>query len=131
MSKRNPVVSVDGFDELNAALRSVGNRATGLVLEKAARAGAEVIAAEARRLAPRKTGALAEGIAVEPGRLQQGRAQYSIGYGKKTWYGRLIELGTKFMPARPFLRPAMDAKAEEASDAVGASLRDSLRDILS
>jgi HK97 gp10 family phage protein len=130
MSKRNPVVSVDGFDELNAALRAVGNRTTGLVLEKAAKAGAEVIAAQAKRLAPRDTGALADGIDVEPGRLQQGRAQYGISYNKRQWYGRLIELGTKFMPAHPFLRPAMDTKAEEASDAVGASLRDSLRDVL-
>ena len=142
--KKNPVAHVEGFEELNKALRDVGNRAGGLVLEKAAEAGAKIIADEAKRLAPRKTGALAEGITIEPARIQNGRAQINIGFSKKTWYGRLVELGhhvrrakkgqkntSKFVPPHPFLRPAFDAKAAEAVDAVENSLRDQLRDVLS
>lgn len=31
-----------------------------------------------------------------------------------TWYGRIIELGSAKMPARPFLRPALASKGGEA-----------------
>ena len=131
MAKKNPIVHLDGADELNAALRSVGLRAGGLVLKSAAIAGAEVIAGEAKRLAPRDSGDLAEGIHAEPGRIQQGRAVMNIGIGKKQWYGELVELGTENMAAQPYLRPAFDTKAEEAIAAVNKVLRDALKDVLS
>lgn len=138
---KNPVVHVDGFEALNKALRSVGNRTGGLVLEKAAEAGAKFIVDEAKRLAPKKSGALASGITAQVGRMQVGRVQINISYNKRQWYGKLVELGHALkrkrggktvghVPAKPFLRPALDAKAEAAKDAVGASLRASLRDVL-
>jgi HK97 gp10 family phage protein len=130
MVRKNTVAYLDGADELNRALKSVGDRASGLLLRKAGEAGARVIVDEARRLAPKKSGALAEGITAEVARVQVGRVQVNIGYSRKTWYGRLIEQGTKFIAARPFLRPALDAKASEAQEAVSASLRASLRDVL-
>ena len=128
--RKNPVLHVEGFDELNAALRAVGDRATGILLRNAAEEGAKIIADEARRLAPRDTGALAEGIGLQPGRIQQGRAVFSVGYGKRQWYGRLVEYGTKFIAARPFLRPAFEAKAQAAREAVSDYLRRALRDVL-
>ena len=127
---KNPVTHVEGFEELNAALRRIGERATGLLLRNAAEAGAKVIEDEARRLAPRATGALADGISIAPGRLQSGRAQINVSFGAKQWYGRRSELGTKYLPARPFLRPAIDTKAEEAKNAVGASLWEALKAVL-
>lgn len=130
-ARKNPIAHLEGAEELNRALRSVGDRATGLVLKQAAEAGAQVIADEAKRLAPRDTGALAEGIGIQPGRMQQGRAQFNIGPGKREWYGELVELGTEKMTAKPFLRPAFDAKAEEAKDKVAEVLRDALREVLS
>lgn len=129
--RKNPLLHLEGADELEAALKRLGDRTTGLLLKQAAEAGAEVIAEEARRLAPRDTGALAEGIEAEVHRLQQGRAQFNIGYGKEEWYGRLLEQGTEKMPAKPFLRPALDTKAEEAAEAVENVLRDALREVLS
>ena len=41
------------LDELNAALRRLGDKVGGLLLRDAAEKGAEIIAAEAKRLAPR------------------------------------------------------------------------------
>lgn len=131
MAKKNPIAHLEGAEALNAALRSVGDRAGGLVLKRAAEAGAEVIAAEARDLAPRDTGALAEGIHAEAGRVQQGRAQFNVGPSKEEWYGELVELGTEKMAAHPFLRPAFDAKSGDAIEAVGTVLRDALKDVLS
>lgn len=36
------------------------------------------------------------------------------GVGGDTWYFRLIEYGTRFSPAIPFLRPAFEAKKTDA-----------------
>lgn len=141
MARKTQAVYVEGFDELNKALRSVGNRAGGLVLRNAAEAGAKVIVDEAQRLAPKKSGKLAASIRAVVGRLQAGRVQVNISYGKDAWYGGLVELGHALrrkrrgkeyghVPPKPYLRPALDGKAEEAKDAVAASLRASLRDVL-
>jgi HK97 gp10 family phage protein len=128
--RKNPLFHLEGADELNAALRRLGDRTTGLLLKQSAEAGAKVIADEAKRLAPRDSGDLAEGIEVKPGRIQQGRAVFNVQPGKAEWYGKLVELGTEKMPAQPFLRPALDAKAQEATEAVQEVLRDALRDVL-
>jgi HK97 gp10 family phage protein len=131
MAKRdNFTMHLEGVEELNNALREIGDRATGLALRKAAEAGAEVIADEAKQRAPVKTGQLRESITVAPGPMKQGKAEYRIGPGKKAWYGSLIEFGTKFIPARPFLRPALDVAKDEAQEAVTKSLRHTLRDVL-
>jgi HK97 gp10 family phage protein len=128
---KNPLIRLEGADALNKALRDVGARAGGLVLRRAAEAGGAVIKQEAQRLAPVDEGDLRDGITAEPGRLQQGRAQINVGVGKNEWYGKLVELGTEKMAAQPFLRPAFDTKAEEATEAVRDVLRDSLKDVLS
>lgn len=129
--RKHPVVRLEGADQLNKALRSVGNRAGGLVLQNAAKAGAEVISEEAKRLAPKDSGDLAEGIDIEVHRLQHGRTQVNIAPGKRQWYGRLVELGTEKMSAHPYLRPALDSKAEEATNTVGQELRAALKGVLS
>lgn len=129
--RKNKTAYLEGFEELNKALRSVGDRVTGKILRNAAEKGSEVIAEEAKRLAPRDTGALAEGIGYKDHRLQQGRAQVNIGIGKGEWYGMLVELGTEKMPAKPFLRPAFDAKADEATKVVQDALVEALSDVLS
>lgn len=127
---KNPVVHLDGAEELNQALRTVGHRTTGLFLKKAAQAGADVIAAEAKVLAPVDEGDLAASIHTKPGRLQQGRAQFDVRIGKNEWYGKLVELGTDKMAAQPFLRPAFDSKQAEAEKAIADVLRDALSEFL-
>jgi HK97 gp10 family phage protein len=127
---KNPVLHLEGAEELNRALREIGGRVGGLLLRKAAEAGAEVIAEEARKNAPRDSGDLAEGIDVVAGQIQQGRAQMNIGVGKHEWYGLFSEFGTVKMPAKPFLRPAFDTKSEEATKRVGDVLREALAGVL-
>jgi len=131
MARKNPIAHLEGADELNAALRQLGDRTTGLLLRNAAEKGAKVIADEARRLAPRDSGDLAEGIEAKPGRIQQGRAVFNVQPGKAEWYGKLIEQGTSKMAAQPWLRPAFDAKGEEAVKVVEDALYDALKDVLS
>jgi len=41
-----------------------------------------------------------------------------IEHGKKEYYGKFVELGTKKQPAKPFLRPAVDENKKQISEAV-------------
>jgi HK97 gp10 family phage protein len=128
--RKNPVFHIEGAEELNEALRDVGDSVTGIIVRQAAEAGANVIAEEAQRLAPVDEGDLRDSIKAKPRRIQQGRAQFEIGPGGDAWYGKLVELGTEKMPAKPYLRPAFDAKQEEAQQAVADAIRAALEDVL-
>jgi len=122
--RKNPLFHLEGADELNEALRRLSDRASGELLRQAADAGAEVIRAEAERIAPRDTGVLASNIEDRAIRRQMiGRAQIDIGPTREAWYARFVEIGTSRMQAKPFLRPAFDAKKDEAVRAVRAVLR--------
>lgn len=44
-------------------------------------------------------------------------------YGDDAWYGRLLEMGTSKMEARPFLRPAADQQAAESARRFNNTLR--------
>lgn len=128
--RKNPIAHVAGAEELERAMNAVGDRVGGLLLRDAAEDGAKIIAAEASRLAPKDSGDLAAGIGTAIYRRQTGRTRVNISFGKEEWYGRLVELGSENMAAQPFLRPALDAKQQEATDAVGKALWDALDGVL-
>jgi HK97 gp10 family phage protein len=139
MARKNPVIHLEGMEELNKALRAVGLRAGGFTLRRAAEAGAEVIREEAERLAPRgdepsnasaKYGRLSDNIRKEIHREQGGRIQINVGWGTDQFWGLFLEKGTDHQPATPFLRPAFDGKADEAARMVREILEDALRDVL-
>lgn len=96
----------------------------------ALRSGARKILAEAKRLVPVRTERLKKAITVKGVPKRFGVIQLAIGVkrGKKrsdttgAWYAHLIEFGTKFMPAKPFLRPALDSRHKEAIQVVGNRL---------
>lgn len=70
---------------------------------------AEQIRKEAKRLAPKRTGNLRRNIIVEVVHgPKTDTDEYRIGWNRKAWYGRLVELGTEDTPAQPHLRPAAD-----------------------
>lgn len=79
-------------------------------VKKQVRAVANEIRSEARRLAPKETGALRRGIQIENVYDRStGLVEYHVGWSKRTaWYGLLVELGSEGKPARPHLRPAGD-----------------------
>jgi HK97 gp10 family phage protein len=126
-SRKNPLFYLEGAEGVNKELRRLGNTASGYVVKEAAEAGAQVIADEASRLAPKDTGLLSESIDDQPKRLQVGRAQIEVGPSKEAWYGQLLEKGTSNMPAQPFLRPAFDSSKDKAVAAVKDVLRRLLR----
>ena len=135
-------VKVSGLKELNQALKQLPDRVAKNVLRGATSAGAAVIRKEARIKAPVYTGSVAEGhpppgtlrraiyqkqIAELSGLLKQvfyvgvrrGKGQHDKkGRTLDAWYWRFVEFGTAKMSAIPFLRPAFEAKKQEAVDAI-------------
>jgi HK97 gp10 family phage protein len=68
---------------------------------------AKDIQRDARRLAPKESGRLRRGIAVEEiTDLETGIEGYAVGWSDKAFYGQLVEEGTENNPPRPHLVPA-------------------------
>lgn len=115
------------FERAAAELRAI-DAAVRAALPAAAAAGAKPIAVEAKVRAPRgATGELAESIDDEPVEQLQHMATHAV--VAKRYYGRFQEYGTKKMAAQPFLRPAADAKAEEAGEAVAEVINAAIRSV--
>ncbi len=63
----------------------------------------------------RKTGDLKFEVGVRGGAGGVG-GDKSKNKGGDTWYWRFLEFGTEHMPAKPFMRPAMDANYNRAAE---------------
>ena len=129
--------NLTGFRELAQALKELGPRVGRKHLRGSVAKGATIVRTEARNLAPKRTGEMAKDIQVKRERSPDNVASYSVfvrtgrksrlaGRGrnvdKNSWYWFLQEFGTVKMAANPFLRPAFEAKKEEAVDVIGAEL---------
>lgn len=147
-------VRVDGLAELGQALQSFGPKLGTRYLKRATFAAAALIRAEAKARAPiGDTGALQESISVFKRPSGELMAEYDVGirqvklshalnrfnrrlkrdglpYFRDTvYYARFVEYGFihsggKFIPARPFMRPAFDNKAEAAVEVFRVILAD-------
>jgi HK97 gp10 family phage protein len=138
-------VDVNGLKELDAALKQLPDRIARNVLRGAVRAGAAEIRNEAKLKAPVYTGKVSEGHP-RPGTLKRAiylkqasalsslvQQTFVVGvrngpkvnrktkvkdYGSDAFYWRWVEFGTQKMAARPFLRPAFEAKKFAALKAI-------------
>jgi HK97 gp10 family phage protein len=137
-------VTVTGLKELADAMRDLPTRIGRNVLRGATNAGASVIKKDAVARAPVYAG---DDPRADPGRLHRalyqkqirdqsndlkqvfyvgvrsGKDQQKVKRGKKVsnldaFYWRFVEFGTSKMSARPFLRPAFEAKKMEAVEAI-------------
>ncbi|MFY7921782.1 MAG: HK97-gp10 family putative phage morphogenesis protein, partial [Gemmatimonas sp.] len=91
----------------------------------ALKAGAEIVADEMRRLAPVRSGALRDSINVRVIGMGAAAKQVDVrgttvligprqGGKKDPFYAHMIEFGTVRAAAHPFMRPAWDAKRDDA-----------------
>lgn len=146
-------IKIDGMAELEKALGELPVKLERNVMRGALRAGAKVIADEARRKAPRDDGDLQKSIRVSS-RVVRGQPTVTVkaGGAKKgeydVFYAHMVERGTtahfikpkkakslffaglahkvaKHPGAKkhPFMRPALDTKAGAALEAVKAYIR--------
>jgi HK97 gp10 family phage protein len=135
-------VEVTGLKELNEALRALPDRIARNVLRASVSAGAAVIRKEVKARAPVYTGPVQKGHP-PPGTLKRAvfqkqarelssliRQNFIVGvrHGKAradkkgrtldAFYWRFVEFGTEKMAARPFMRPAFEAKKNAAVEAI-------------
>jgi HK97 gp10 family phage protein len=130
--------TVENPEALTDGLRALDNIGSESVLRQAAVAGARVIFDEVklrapvgdtpyeRKGTPHAPGTLRDSLLIAydkevsvPGKL----ASYIVTWSKEAFYGRFIEFGTSKMSARPFLRPAYEAKRRDAASAVDAVIQ--------
>lgn len=141
-------VNVKGLKELGTALQGLPDKLQRNVMRAALRAGAKLVADQARESVPVDSGALRRSVKVGT-RVQRGVVQANVKAGdKEAWYARFVEFGTAahtikardggYMMfggawvrsvshpgarARPFLRPALDARADAAVRATAEKMR--------
>lgn len=105
---------IEGFAELERKLKELEFTVQRKLLIEAAKAGAKIVVDEAKKMAPRDTGALAEGIAMRvAGResdIHEGVVEVS--YNKRQFYGLFQEKGTRRLRAQPFLLPALEGNRD-------------------
>lgn len=139
---------VHGLENVKALLRSVSATVGAKALEGAVRVAFKRVAESAKALAPRDTGALADAIRIRVVRPKDGDAVVAAGivvvantvrsrqarmaaaaFGEaqskrlppsRRWH--FPELGTSHSPATPFIRPALDAHAQEVVDSLGQQI---------
>lgn len=123
---------IEGARELDRALKRLGRDLETKVAKSAVRAGANVIAKEARLNVPEISGTLKRSIKVVTRSKRTGDAVASVvtRSGKKwqskdmdAWYAPLVEFATKHRAATPFMRPALDSKGPEAIQAMSKKIQ--------
>ena len=148
-SPRSPnLLHITGAREMEAVLRQLPDYIAKNVLNKALRQAAEPILDEARALAPvgqeskgrvrlrtSKRGKVSISnygklklnlrIATVPANRTPHSATVVVTVGKAFW-GMFVEFGTRLMSAKPFLRPAFEAKKMESLNRLGKSLGDEI-----
>ncbi|TGP43505.1 hypothetical protein EN871_16830 [bacterium M00.F.Ca.ET.228.01.1.1] len=114
----NPGAVTAQLDALDAALSES-------TLRKAALVGANIFLAEEKLRVSRDTGEGAKSLVIAydeeksvPGKL----ASYIVTWLKAAYYLRFVEYGTSHSAAKPFKRPAYEAKKKAAAQAVADAI---------
>jgi len=117
--------------KLNRKLKTLESKVEKKLTRQALRAGARVIAKEAKLRAPVDTGTLRSKIKVWALKRSRTRIGVLVGTSAKDYtgnqfYGAFAEYGTKDIPAKPYLGPAADAKGSEAAKVVEKTLAEGI-----
>lgn len=109
--------------KLNRKLKTLEAKVEKKITRQALRAGAKVIAKEAKARAPVDTGMLRSKIKVWALKRSRKRIGVLVGTSAKEYtgdqfYGAFVEYGTSKMAAKPWLGPAAEAKGPEAAKIV-------------
>lgn len=135
-------IDIKGLKELDDFLRQLPEQIQRKALVQATAAGARVIRDGARGRVPVRaipSGPIKVGKKATKARLPgylrasigtwrikkaaKGTVTYGVGARGYAFYGKFLEFGTKYITARPFLRPALDALHLWAIEAVASVLR--------
>lgn len=129
--------NVAGAAEMAKVLRLLPDRVADKALAGAVLAAANVVKKEMRTRAPvrsvggekkmksktRAPGHLAKHIiARRDKKTNKSSVSYQVGLSPSAFYGMFLEFGTRYISARPFMRPAFDVAAKPAVDKMGERL---------
>lgn len=140
----NVRIRTEGFAELAERLKQLGPRVAKNALRRAVSSGAAVVRNDARSRAPVDTGEMKKDIQIKREKDERGSfmAKYAVFVrsGKKSrmsgrardvqkdsFYWKFLEYGTSKMPAQPFMRPAFEARKEEALKVIGEKLDEGIQ----
>ena len=110
-------LSVSGDEKVLARIKRLERELPGVTTAACVKA-AEVVAAAAKAKAPRDGGTLADSIMVQPAKLGAWVRADAVTDDDNEYAGH-VEYGTGSMPARPYLRPAVDGNKAKAGSAAG------------
>lgn len=131
MARRGVTVTAEGVEDLLRRLDVLPARLRDRYLDDAVRAGSETLVEFMRALAPRGDGPTHAYKFIEAHRddrrSRPEKAEYVVGPTGVGFYLTFHETGTRFMPASPFMVPAMVAGRDEIIADVRKSLSRSLR----
>lgn len=123
-------VSVEGAAEFRAKLRQLAEDARKKLVENAARAAGESLLPRVRERVPVDTGTAKENLTMTVKSSRDGEATAIIRPGKRGWYLKFFEYGTKKMPAQPVFGPAFDTHGAQAADAAIGSFESGLEEVV-
>jgi hypothetical protein len=124
------IVRIEGYREFLAGLRRLGETEARKEMVAEFRSVARVVAADAQRRAPRRSGRLASNI-----KARGGQSPAVVLSAAAVPYGKVHEFGGRhpvygkawvYQPARPFIGPAVDAAHGLVLDAAEAALNKAL-----
>lgn len=115
-------IKLEGFAELEAALKALPDRTAKRLAQQSVRKGAVLIQKDAKGRVAVASGNLRQNIVVRLRRRAGVAVLYSIGWTRKGFYGQFLEFGTSRQRARPFLRPAADERFGEVVSTIGRDL---------
>lgn len=137
-------VTIRGADKLSGDFQALERAERGPTLRKGARAGAKAAQKAIKARAPKRLGKMARGIVLgsERSRSPSQQATVTVTLSKRTYayegqrksaalVGRMIELGTRNMPAEPFFRTGFDSAENAIAEAAEAAIADAIDDVLS
>ena len=122
---------IKGADSIVKELNAMGEKTERIVAQKALFRGAKIISKRAKENTVKDTRRLSASIGIM--KIRGKILKYEVGSKRRkkgrsvgSSYAHMVEFGTIHTPARPFLRPALDEKKEEAINAVGQALWDGI-----
>ena len=121
-------VRLEGIEELKKIFKQLDREVKKQIYEKAVQEGAEMVVQTAKAKVPVDTGALKESIKIieskagEKGSFSKVGSDIAIHKRDAVtrqahgYYSFFTEYGTSRMPARPFIRPALDENSQKIKD---------------
>lgn len=119
-------IEVKGIKEMADKLRTLPDKVARRFMAASMKKGAEPILADAVGGAPYKTGTLAASMNISS-RSKGGNTEVRVGIGDAYWAimyeGGAIGPGKRVQPKRPFMGPALDRNAVEATEITARELK--------